>query len=306
MGGSPQSRAARPWRRPLWGLVLLAACGGSPPDGGGADETYPVRIALVREGAEGRRVAPGELEPAFERAFESTPRFALASTDDRALSAQVWYHTAPAEHGGRAVELSVRVEAPAELRHELGEDALEATVSLDRPHTEGPSEDLGVALGLALHVLDARLQLAAGDEDEVGRLLQSEDPALRILAMEWVRDHRLVEQLDGCVTSLGDEDLEVASVAVECVAAVGDERQVPVLLGHLRLADPGHTQRVYEALAELGGDKALDFLKFAARNEDDPDRRTTAREALARLESSGGAPAPRLARLRPTPRGHRR
>lgn len=310
MGGSPQSRAASAaaftWRVGLWGLAIAAACGGASPTPATGGEPYPVHIELVREGVDGRRVPTDELEPAFERAFEESPRFALADTNDSALSAQVWYHSAPANDGGRAVELSVRVEAPADLRRELGDDALEATVSLDRPRTEGQHEDVGVALGLALNVLEARLLLASGDDAALGRLLGSSDPALQVLAMEWVRDRRMTEHLDGCVQQLGAVESEVASMAVECVAAVGDERQVPVLLEHLRLADPGHTQRVYEALAELGGDKALDFLKFAARNEDDPDRRKTARDALVRLEAGGGVAAPRVARIRPAPRGHRR
>jgi hypothetical protein len=99
---------------------------------------------------------------------------------------------------------------------------------------------------------------------------------------------------------LPSADDRVMAAAFECLGLVGSTEHTAVMLAHVRLADRAQAQRLYDALAVLGGDEAAAFLEFAARNEDDPALADVARGALRRLVAPGGTTGaePRL-------RGHR-
>jgi HEAT repeat protein len=88
----------------------------------------------------------------------------------------------------------------------------------------------------------------------------------------------------------------VRLLAIETIGLIGGPEHVPALLARIQLADTPQVSRAYDALASLGGPEATGFLEFAARNEDEPDRRKAAQQALRRVAESdivgpGGRPS---------------
>jgi len=284
-------RVARRWLGlPLASLLL--ASGGCRAQAQAVSEPYPVRVDRVSRGARGNNAFPqSAVDRALAAGFSSNPRFRLAKPGEQALHGTFWFDDQPAADGGRAIELALQVDAPPDLRAALGEGDLEAFVSLEReaPVVDDLSGDLTLGLELAVSVLDARVALARGERHRIASLIQAEDPELVLLALEWTRNADAEDFADDVARLLDHEDPRVASAAVETLGTIGSSRHVPAILQHLRLADAGHAYRAYDALGALGGPEARAFLRFAARNEDEPERRVAAERALVQAAKAGPA-----------------
>jgi hypothetical protein len=107
-----------------------------------------------------------------------------------------------------------------------------------------------------------------------------------------VIDHRGREYADEVARLVPHPDERVALRAVECLGVVGEPRHARVLVQTPRLADRAYAQRIYDALARLGGEEAQGFLEFAARNEDDPLMMEVAADALSRLHGADATTGP--------------
>ena len=309
------SVSAMGWRLkvPGWGQLLLsgvllwgAACDAQArPD----DGRVVLRLERIAEGAHGRAPsADHDVRRQLLGAFDAHPRFALGQGEE-AVAADFWFDARVDRAGVRTLEVALRMARPPGLPAEDGDDDtnLSAYVSLERqPPLASVKEDVGLAIDLAVSVLDARIALARGETERVEALLGADDPELVVLALEWIRENRRAEFADQVASIVAEADKRVAAAAIETLGAVGGPHHVPVILGHLDLADPGHAYRAYDALGNLGGSEAQAFLRFAVRNEEEPDRRRAAKRALARTAQvprpsteeldSGGVPL----------RGHRR
>ena len=144
----------------------------------------------------------------------------------------------------------------------------------------------------------------------VDRLLASDDPELVILTLEWMRDHGQSGQARDAADHVADlidhPDEDVGLLAIERSGGSADLEHVAVVLERIQLSNSPQVSRAYEAIAQLGGPEAEGFLQFAARNEDEPDRRAVAERALRYVEDVGdGSETGRSHDPRRRPRGHR-
>lgn len=210
-----------------------------------------------------------------------------------------------ADHG-RDLMVRLSVETPEALAGELGPEGLDVTVLLEREAGEADlSTDLQLAADRVAAVLQARLDLARRSEGAIAALLSSGNTDLVVLTLEWIRDHPRDAHARGSADLVAElikhpED-RVGLLAIETIGAIGGPEHVPALLERIQLADPHQVNRAYDALARLGGPEAEGFLKFAARNEDEPDRRAAAERALREVGDRG----PVQADERAAHRGHR-
>lgn len=191
--------------------------------------------------------------------------------------------------GGRVLRLELAAQPPSEQHALLGR-VLDATIELERRDgTLVAHQDVPIAITRGVSVMDAKLQLLQGAEAEAHKLLDASDPEIVVLALEQVGRQRWRALADDVAGLLAHDDERVVAAAVECLGVVGGPQHTAALLRHVRLADTDQARRLYETLALLGGDEALGFLEFAARNEDDPAMADVAAHALGRL--SGELPA---------------
>ncbi|WP_181198286.1 HEAT repeat domain-containing protein [Enhygromyxa salina] len=251
------------------------------------------------------------------RSLQNSPSYGPAQRDQRSGSAKgdtliatFEYRELPdAVDHGRDLMVRMTVEEPKGLADRLGAEGLDITVLLEREAGEADlSTDLQLASDQLVTILQARTDLARAQDGAIERLLASEDPELIILTLEWVRDHESHDQAlavaDRVVDLIKHEDERVGLLAIETIGQIGGPEHVSTLLDRIHLADTHQVNRAYDALARLGGPEALGFLRFAARNEDEPGRRAAAERALRRVaESDIVQPGGRGARLHN--RGHR-
>jgi hypothetical protein len=250
--------------------------------GGDIDEAV-VRESIAVGVGKAKRLAS---DPAAEGVATVTGRIAIGAIES--------------PQGAPILRVELVVDMPANLHASVGA-RLDATVELERVDgTLQPALDVPHAVERAVAVLDAKLVLAAADADDVRRLLADTDPEIVLLALEHVGRRRLRAVADDVAALLPNDDDRVVAAAVECLGLVGSAEHTAVMLKHVRLADRAQAQRLYEALAMLGGDEAAAFLEFAARNEDDPALADVARGALRRLNAPAGTDG-----VEPELRGHR-
>ncbi|MCA9685465.1 MAG: HEAT repeat domain-containing protein, partial [Myxococcales bacterium] len=172
--------------------------------------------------------------------------------------------------------------------------------------------DLQLAVDRVAIILQARTDLAARTEGAIERLLGSADPELVVQTLEWVRDHPgdhlgeagSREVADRVVELITHDDERVGLLAIETIGEIGGPEHVSIVLAHIQLNDSGQVNRAYEAIARLGGPDAEGFLRFAARNEDEPELRAAAERALRHITDGGPELGPAGSGRLPH-RGHR-
>ena len=292
----------------LWVVALgLAGCGATEVG------RSPVHVDRVVAGSPEDEAA---LREAVTAALDDGRDFAAASGAlGGALRLGAW--VSPSDQAGPRVSaadpevrpaemyLHVELEVPARLRSQFDVATITAQAQLPGGVTSGPG--LASAAQTAVGVLELRLALAAGHSEAAAALLQAEDPELRLLALEWVRDHPSGGLADAVAGQLEHESPQVVVLALEVLAEVGDERHAGAVVRRVERS-PGLAREGYRALAALGGPDAVGFLRFATDNEDEPGLHGEAERALARAllgpgervaARSHGVDLPRVAR------GHR-
>jgi hypothetical protein len=292
-------------------LLVLGACLGAASCRGAAEEpagveqsVYAIEVAGVEGPGAGSRSRAGEwvrreVEDALRRAVMFAP--AQDRPELTALEAVVAYDEIRTRDGD-VLRMQIQVERPPALVTKI--DELEATVELEREDGEVELQrDVPVALDRAVAVLEAKVRLAGGGAEASARLLVSEDPELVLLALGWSAANGQRENADVVAALLDHADERVRLGAVECLGRIGTSDHVPQLVATARLADRAHAGRLYEALAELGGEHAAGFLEFAARNEDDPALAEVALRSLERLQAAAELAA--MAEGESLARGHR-
>jgi len=265
----------------LWVVALgLAGCGAA--DVGRS----PVQVDRVVASSPDDEAA---LREAVTGALGRGREFAVASGGlGGALRLGVWLSAsdqagpqvsaAQAELRPAAMFLHVELEVPAKLRSQFDVPTITAQAQLPGGVVSGAA--LASAAEAALAVLELRFELAAGRSEAAAALLQAEDPELRLLALEWVRDHPGAGLADAVAGQLEHESPQVVVLALEVLAVVGEERHAGAVVRRAERS-PGLAREAYRALAALGGPDAVGFLRFATENEDEPGLRGEAERALA-------------------------
>lgn len=265
----------------LWVVALgLAGCGATEA---GRSPVYVERVVADSPGAE------TALREAVTAALGQGREFAVASGGlGGALRLGAWVSSsdqagpqqAAAEPGPRPATmfLHVELEVPARLRSQFDVATITAQAAL--PGGVMSAAALADAAQTAVGVLELRLDLAAGRHEAAAALLRADDPELRLLALEWVRDHPQAGMPDAVAEQLEHESPQVVVMALEVLARVGDERHAGAVVRRVERS-PGLAREAYRALAALGGPDAVGFLRFATDNEDEPGLRGEAERALA-------------------------
>lgn len=194
---------------------------------------------------------------------------------------------------GDTPTLSLRAAVPApEGLQSVLPGGLDTRVDLERD--DGPVDlgrDLPLAADRLAGAIETKLALARGDVDAIIAALRSDDPNRVVLALDWIRTHRLRRYADAVVVLLEHPESAVTLAAVDCIGAIGSAEHARALVGSIRLWDRAHAHRVYDALSRVGGPDAIGFLRFAARNEEDGGLRVAAQTAVRRLETEGARAA---------------
>lgn len=266
--------------------ILAAACGSAAPAVPTAFELQIDTVTILAvDGA-----VPDEpgVRKAIREAARDLPSFVVVEeTASPVLATAVRLGEIEAPDGGRVLRVEIEATVPAGQQSVLGR-VVDATIELERRDgTLDADEDVPIALGRGVAVLDAKLRLARGGEAEARVLLGSSDPEIAVLALEQVMRQRWRALADDVAGLLEHGDDRVVMAAVECLGVVGSPEHAAALVKHVHLADADQARRLYDALASLGGSQARGFLEFAARNEDDPALADVAARALGRLQ--GGA-----------------
>ncbi len=297
----------RSHRSALVGLVLslgdVVGCGRTTTEPAPAVTTaYRVRLEALRTRSGGSRVDDRSWQQdTVESALRGASMFSIGTEDDALdVAAEV---LEVRTSGGIVVRLSLRMDVPPDLTGVL--DELEAVVEVARAQGNSAIRaDLPAAAERAVAVLDAKLRLARTPSASLS-LLADEDSELVLIALDWVqqqRDRAAAETVSGL---LSHADERVALRAIEVLGQIGGPPQVVSLISAARLSDRAHTGRLYEALAMLGGPDAEGFLRFAARNEDDPALARVAERALDQARLAEPVPPDAPVSSAPPVRGHR-
>lgn len=284
----------------------LAGCGAG--DGG----RLPVKVERVLAGSPERETS---LRAALGAALERSKEFADAPGQLGALGVAAWlsasdqagplHAAAVGDASPSALFLHVELEVPADLRSQFDVPAI--TTRMRLPDTDPSAPALASAAEAALQVLELRLGVARGHGDAAAALLGAEDPDLKLLALEWIRDHPGPGLADAVAGQLEQGEPEVVALALEVLTAIGEARHAAAVVRRVERS-PALAREGYRALGVLGGADAVGFLRFAAANEDEPGLRAEAERALsAALAGPGervaarshGVDLPRVAR------GHR-
>ncbi len=312
-GGAPALRAIVervPIRRSGWlracatSLVMLSGCGPSAPPASASQAGYVLRLDALAEGSFGGRGHAQWARDAVADGLDGAQWF-RARGEGEPLDATLRFEERRSEQDFPLLRVNLEIEPDDRLATELAAIGLElaAHVELERrDHTIELRRDLPVAVERAIALVDAKVTLARGAPSAVVALLADDDPEVVLVALHGVERRRLTSLGDAVVLLLDHGDERVGLRAVECLGVVGGPEHAPGLLRTARLADRAHANRLYEALANLGGIHARGFLEFAARNEEDPELASQAERALARLQSAKPSP---VASADAVARGHR-
>jgi hypothetical protein len=294
---SGQLRIAR-WA--FVGLVSMSACRAAPP--GAEPEPYVLRLDARSAGAFDGRGQSAWVADVVTRGLENA-RWFRAQGEGPELVARLRYEERTTAEGVPVLHAQLVVEPDAALAAELeaAREVLDAHVELERrDQTIDLRRDLPIAVERALALVDTKVTAIRGTTAELEALITNEDPEVILVALDGVERRRLRSLGDAVFSLVEHPEERVALRAVECLGVVGGEEHASGLVRLARLADRAHANRVYEALAKLGGEQARGFLAFAARNEDDPELASLAERALAQLEANEP-----LDRTEAVARGHR-
>lgn len=268
------------------GLACLAACRAAPaPD---ASEPYVLQLDARSAGSfEGRGQAAWVADVVSQGLAHA--RWFRAEGAGQELPARLRFEERVSAEDVPVLHAHLVIEPDPALAAELAaaEVELEAYVELERrDRTIELQRDLPIAVERAVALVDAKLTSIRGAPADLEALVGDEDPEVVLVALAGVERRRLRTLGDAVFGLVEHSDERVALRAVECLGAVGRPEHAQGLVRVVRLADPAHANRLYDTLANLGGEHARGFLAFAARNEDDPELASLAERALARLEAA--------------------
>lgn len=295
MGAGPRAivvavgtRRLRRLRWALAGLALLGACSKGAPAGGASPEPYVLRLDARSSGSfEGRGQSAWVADVVAEGLARA--RWFRAEGPGPELAARLRYEERATAEGVPVLHAHLVVEPDAPLAAELeaADEVLDAYVELERrDRTIDLRRDLPIAVERAVALVDTKVTALRGTPDDLRALLADEDPEVVLVTLDGVERRRLRALGDAVFGLVEHAEERVALRAIECLGAVGGEEHAPGLVRLARLADRAHANRLYETLANLGGEHARGFLAFAARNEDDPELASLAERALARVEAN--------------------
>jgi hypothetical protein len=140
----------------------------------------------------------------------------------------------------------------------------------------------------------ARRRLRDASPQALHAAVANDGGELRVEAIRAIGERHLAGEASALLPLLDDSDEPTRDAALGALIALGDRRAVGALTRSRSFRDHRELGKIIEALAILGGQEADDYLSFVAGSHDDPEIRTEAAAAHARLQrrSADGAANP--------------
>ena len=163
---------------------------------------------------------------------------------------------------------------------------LEASSVTPLPRGDRERDKAGVerVVGQLVEDLLFQASLAVAPEEKLAAALAEKDATRLAAAVEIAAVRRVRACVPHLIKLLRHKDLRVSDRAIGALVAVGDQRAVKPLTRLVDLRDTAHLAKVLDAIGDLGGQEARDYLEFVASGHEDADIRNLAAEALERLK----------------------
>jgi hypothetical protein len=139
-----------------------------------------------------------------------------------------------------------------------------------------------------------RQRLWTGDETAARAAIKSADAGeLRLEAVHVVAERKMAGAVPELLVLLEDPDEATRDAALGALVELRDRRAVGVLASGKSMRDKREMRKILDAISVLGGPEASEYLAFVADGHDDPEIRTMATQARARLLRRADAEAPK-------------
>jgi hypothetical protein len=129
----------------------------------------------------------------------------------------------------------------------------------------------------------ARQRLWTGSEAAARATLKADAGEMRLEAVHVVAERKLASAAPELLQLLDDPDEATRDAALGALVELRDRRAVGVLASQKSMRDRREMRKILDAISVLGGSEAAEYLAFVADGHDDPEIRTMAAEARARL-----------------------
>jgi len=110
---------------------------------------------------------------------------------------------------------------------------------------------------------------------------------LREEAIRQVGARHLADEAPRLLALLDDPDEATRDAALGALIALRDRRAVAKLTRDRSLHDHHEMLKLLDAISQIGGEEAAEYLSFVAESHDDPDIRQAASQARDRLQRRG-------------------
>jgi HEAT repeats len=135
----------------------------------------------------------------------------------------------------------------------------------------------------------ARQRLWLGDGAAARATIKADAGELRLEALRVVGERKLSGAVPDLLALLEDPDEAVRDAALGALVELRERKAVSVLASQKSMRDQREMRKILDAIATLGGEEAAEYLSFVADGHDDPEIRSIAAEAKARLQRRAAA-----------------
>lgn len=130
----------------------------------------------------------------------------------------------------------------------------------------------------------ARQKLRTASPERLLQVMQQGSGATREDAIRLAGQRQVKEAVEPLLRLLTDDEEPIRDAALGALVKLKEKRAVTVLAKSRSMRDTREMRKILTAIALLGGDEAIDYLKFVLAAHEDEEIRSLAREALERLE----------------------
>ncbi len=228
-------------------------------------------------------------------AFDVTPLSGQPARED-AYRCEVRLRTVGLRDGGGALLLRSLAEATCKRPEAIDEPSLEASAAVERlvhgkdggadraaPSSALLAEHAQRAIADVLGGVADDARLRSGDESVLIAALASADAERRRSAVRAAGDRRSRAAVQKLILLLKDPSEEVRDATLGALVQIGDPAAVKPMVSDIQFRDVESMRKILDAVAQIGGREASEYLEFVAEGHDDAEVKAIAKKALERL-----------------------
>ena len=265
--------------------VCVCACSGSETPRAAEMALVPVSAGAIVFAPVAGSLAPADADACRKAAAAMIARLPRLAVGESAPGAPKLDVTGMWENRGGEVALSLEAKVRGgALRVPIGAQIV----------ATGPAGDRGTEISLVTRgladlgeALAAMFNLYGADEAAWTRALDAAEPDEQVLALALLGEAKSRAAVPAIGAALKDPRERVAEAAADALAAIGDERAVPLLIGAIRRDDVRSEVRAIEAISRIGGKEARAYLEMTALGDELPEVRALSQSALDRMPGDG-------------------